>query len=426
MKKLQTWLLNKLSKIKPKLAIGIGPCTISAVQSIAVIEQTCLEVFPDIPIIYGGPLASVPGLEWFFFERLHATAVIPGDAELVLADLLTSFSFKENTHVEGVFFDSTQKFVPNISTNLDNIPFPARDLFNRKHYYPSIKRNLFVFPFATMVCSRGCPFNCGFCASPIIRNHTQTKRSLENVSHEIRILTRDMGTRSIIYYDDGFFSKESSVNEEIVAFSEAIEATSPSVVWQVEMRPDVASFLAESTIKIMYRSGCRQINLGIEKGTEKGLRSLEKNLHPDHAVEACRKIREAAPKLRLTGTFILGGPGETYEEAVETIDFSKRLNLLFAHFYPLEIYPGTRLYQQEFGSDMRVWLERIIHEPLFVGSLVYEDCLDKDDLIELIRHAYRTFYGRKDWINLAQKLLGNNFRDVSSVVSSWGKGTSRW
>lgn len=422
---MKIWFSEKLGKIKPRLAIGIGPCTMSAVPSIAIIERTCLDMFPGIPIIYGGPLASIPGLEWFFFEYLHADAVISGDAELVLADLLTVFRSKENVHVEGVFLDSTRKFVPNIIRDLNKLPFPARDLVNLNYYFPSIRRDLFAFPFATMICSRGCPFNCGFCASPIIRKGIQTKRSLKNISEEIRILSEDVGIRSVIFYDDSFFSNKASVNEEIEAFSKAIEAVSPNIVWQVEMRPDIGSFLTEKTIKTMYKSGCRQVNFGIEKGTEKGLRSLEKNLHPDQAIEACRRIAKASPKLRLTGTFILGGPGETYEGAMETIEFATRLNLLFAHFYPLEIYPGTRLYQQKFGSDMRVWLEKIVDEPTFVGSLVYEDCLDRKDLIRLVRDAYITFYRRKEWISLAQKLLGNHFKDVSSVVFSWGEKVSR-
>jgi len=419
------WLSNKLSKINPGLAIGVGPCTVSAVRSIPVIERTCSERYPHTPIIYGGPLASIPGLEWFFFEHLHASAVIPGDAELILADLLTVFQSKENRHIEGVVFDTTQKFIPNTIADLDSLPFPARDLFCLKYYFPSIKRNLFVFPFATMICSRGCPYDCGFCSSSTIRNQIHTKRSLENISEEIRMLTRDMGTKSIVFYDDSFFSNGSSVNEEVVEFSRMIESVSPNVVWQIELRPDMASFLSKSTIEIMCRAGCRQINLGIEKGTEKGLRSIGKKLSPDQTVEACRRIG-AVPKLRLTGTFILGGPGETYDEAIETIEFSKRLNLLFAHFHPLEIYPGTKLYQRKFGSDMQTWLKRTIDEPTFVGSLIYEDCLNESDLIELIQGAYRTFYRRKGWIKLAKKLLGSHFKDVNSVAYSWGEGLSRW
>lgn len=414
-----------MNEFKPKLAIGIGPCTVSAVPAIINIEEIVLKLFPSVPIIYGGPLA-ISGLEWFFFDYLHATAVIPGDAEFVLADLLTAFQTHKVRYTKGAFFDSKQKFMPNVIRDLDYLPLPARELFNPNYYFPSIRRNLFEFPFATVMCSRGCPYHCGFCAAFTIRNGIQTKRSLENISEEIETLVKNTGTRNIIFYDDSFFSNKSSVNEEVAEFCKAIEAVSGNIVWQLEMRPDSASMLTENTIKTMYRTGCRQINFGIEKGTEKGLRLIGKNLSTDQVLEACRNIKKAAPKLRMTGTFILGGPGETYDEAMETIEFSKKLDLLFAHFYPLEIYPGTKLYQKKFGSDMQVWLEKVLQERVFVGSIIYEDHLNKNDMIKLISKAYRFFYRRKEWKKLAKELLGDYLEDVSSAVFSWGEGTSRW
>lgn len=425
LEKMRIWLLGRLSRIRPKLAIGIGPCTLSSVPSLIAIEQICRKLFPNVPIIYGGPLASTPGLEWFFFEYLHAFAVIPGDAEVVLTKLLTAFRSKLSKSVKGVFHDSSERFAPNIIGDLDILPFPARDLFRNNRYHPSIRRNLFVFPFATMICSRGCPHSCGFCLSSTIRNGVWTKRSLENISDEIKMLTKNIGARSIIFYDDSFFVNTSSVNEELTEFSKMVRDISENIVWQIEMRPDVACSLTEKTIRDMYRGGCRQINLGIEKATTKGLKSIGKNLNPDQSTEACKRIRKVAPELRLTGTFILGGPHEIHQEAIETIEFSKDLGLLFAHFYPMEIYPGTRLYQEKFGSDMRVWLERILQERTFLGSLIYEDCLDKKDLIDLVCEAYRVFYRRKEWIDLAKKLLGNHFADVRLAVSYWGERI-RW
>jgi hypothetical protein len=99
--------------------------------------------------------------------------------------------------------------------------------------------------------------------------------------------------------------------------------------------------------------------------------------------------------------------------------------LAFAHFYPLEIYPGTRLYEKKFGTDMRIWLDRIFQESVFTGSLVYEDILERDVLAELICKAYRIFYGRKEWIALAKRLLGTHFTTVFPIVMAWGENP-RW
>jgi len=423
--RMENWLMGKLREISPSLAVGVGPCTLASVKSIIAIEKVCKRALPNVPIVYGGPLASIPGLEWFFFEYLDAYAVIPGDGEIVLADLLTELRSGKKRQVEGVSYASTQKFAPNFVKDLEMLPFPARDLFDGSLYFLSTRRDLFVSPFACVVCSRGCPHSCGFCSASVIRNGLQSKRSLRSISEEIQMLTFDMGIRCIVFYDDCSFSNASTANEEMTEFSNTMRAVGKGVVWQIEMRPDIANSLDESSIKAMYESGCRQINLGIEKGTLKGLRSIEKALQPEQSVEACKRIRSTAPNLRLAGTFILGGPGETYEEAVETIEYSKNLGLLFAHFYPLEIYPGTRLYQRKFGSDMRAWLDLILRDTVFAGSIVYEDLLGKEDIAELTCKAYRAFYRRKEWINLGKKSLGSHFETVRTTAFSWGDNP-RW
>lgn len=317
------------------------------------------------------------------------------------------------------------KFSPNTIKDIDKLPFPARDLFDHGRYFLSTRRDLYVYPFAGFVCSRGCPYECGFCSSSTMRKGHHSMRSLNNVSEEIRMLTTNIGVRSIVFYDDCSFSNESTINEEITEFTKMIKSSGKGVVWQIDMRTDVANALTSNSVEKMYQSGCRQINLGIEKGNLTGLKSIGKSTNPEESAKACKTITSSAPNLRLAGTFILGGPGETYDEAMETIEFSKKLGLLYAHFYPLEIYPGTRLYHKKFGLDMRIWLNLVQQDSAFAGSLVYEDILKRDDILELTCKAYKSFYRRKEWSALGKRLLGGHFNSVCSTVFSWGEGP-RW
>jgi anaerobic magnesium-protoporphyrin IX monomethyl ester cyclase len=86
------WLLEKLKLIEPKIAIGIGPCTTPAINGIQTIADVCFKNYKDLPLIYGGPLASIPGQKSLFFDFLHATAIIGGDGEIAICDILTDFS----------------------------------------------------------------------------------------------------------------------------------------------------------------------------------------------------------------------------------------------------------------------------------------------------------------------------------------------
>jgi anaerobic magnesium-protoporphyrin IX monomethyl ester cyclase len=418
-------LKEQLVKIRPLLAIGIGPCTLASASSIIEIQQVCARILPNVPIVYGGPLASIPGLEWFFFENLKAYAVISGDAEIVLLDLLKHLRSNDKRRVKGVSYGSFKVFSPNFVENLDELPFPARDLFDMPRYFPSLRRNLFVYPFACVVCTRGCTYKCGFCSSSSIHKGREAKRSLENISNEVKMLVSDMGVKSIIFYDDCLFSDESTVNEEICQFSKMMDENCKGVLWQIEIRTNIARCLSESSLKTMYSCGCRQLNMGIEKGTSKGLRSIGKGTTVEQSVEACENIRTFSPKMRITGTFVLGGPKETYDEAIQTVNFSKKLGLLFAHFYPLEVYPGTALYNKLFGSDMRVWWNKIRYDSEFAGSLLYEDILKKNELTRLVQYAYREFYQRQEWLDLGKKQLGDKFDYVNQIVQSWGEVT-RW
>jgi hypothetical protein len=86
--RLKTWLIGELISTKPKLAIGIVPCTTSAIRSIVAIADTCNQVYPHIPLIYGGPLTLIPDQEQLFFRRLKAFAIVKGDGEYSLCKIL--------------------------------------------------------------------------------------------------------------------------------------------------------------------------------------------------------------------------------------------------------------------------------------------------------------------------------------------------
>ena len=92
---LKQWLENELLKDPPRLAFGIGPCTTSAVKGIKAVSEVINGTLPKIPIIYGGPLASIPGQQQLFFDHFFATAVVAGDGELIICDILNALMKKK-------------------------------------------------------------------------------------------------------------------------------------------------------------------------------------------------------------------------------------------------------------------------------------------------------------------------------------------
>jgi len=99
-----------------------------------------------------------------FFDELLATAIVPGDGEYILCNILTTLREKKSLEeIDGVITKQTKMVQANIVKNLDELPFPIRSKPQiAKDYQLSIRRELFNGNFATMVTSRGCQYKCPF------------------------------------------------------------------------------------------------------------------------------------------------------------------------------------------------------------------------------------------------------------------------
>ena len=419
----QNWLVYQLKYLTPRLAIGIGPCTTSAVQAIKVIADIIKITYPEIPIIYGGPLTSIPDQESLFFDKLFAEVIVPGDGDQIICKILTSLNKKRPLdEIEGITTKKVKAQSTNVIKNLDRLPIPIRPMTsNAPNYRLSIRRNLFLEPFATIMTSRGCPFRCNFCVSGFLREGSYDRRSKENIIQEINYLIHSFGTQSIVFYDDAFFSSPDTLEKEIYIFADSLSHLSRDIIWQIEMRPNVLMAMDAKMAKLLYKIGCRQINVGIEKADSNLSKSLGKTIDRIHLQRICDIINTSVPEMRLSGTFIIGGPGETQKTLDDTIEFAISLNLLFAHFYPLELYPGTNLFNRIYPDKGSLWwFQKIISDDLPWGEIIYEDSMiNSNTLLEWINKAYDLFYNRNTWQMLAKRLLKDNFLNIAHQVSFW-------
>ncbi len=153
-----------------------------------------------------------------------------------------------------------------------------------------------------------------------------------------------------MFFDPLFTTSEANEQRRIEDLCNMILCCRLDIRYIVEMRADVILQLPERLLTLMLRSGCAQFNLGLEKGSDKTLQTIMKDITvEDHflAVERLRRLaKKARRKLLINGTFILGGPGETQADIRDTIIHSAELDLDEVTVYHLEIYPGTQTYQQ--------------------------------------------------------------------------------
>lgn len=389
LKKLYSSLKGILLNYNPTV-IGVGPCITTQLRALEVISKTCKEVFPNTPVFAGGPLPSIENQEWLFYDQLGIDYLIKGDGELAVVDTIRVLKAGKDM--------STCKYVSrrgysytNFIDDINEIPFPYRPFSEKEKF--SIRRSLDSTAQAAMITSRGCPYSCSYCVSGNLKHNNikYRKRSVANILDEMTVLCKRCGVNDIVFYDDCFFHSVKTVNTDIVSFCSELQSRSLKIKWQIEMRPDVFCNLSEQSMIMLQQAGCRQISLGIEKVSDVALSFLGKrNCWPNLGAQI-KRIKCIAG-ISISATFILGGKNETEEDVVDLINKSKELDLDFAHYNPLFIYPGTPLYSTVF-SDEKEWARLILEDPLPWGEIVYEnEYMSKDKLLELVDYAYSEFY----------------------------------
>lgn len=397
-------LKTELQQYTPSL-IGIGPCITTQIRALKKIATTCREVLPQIPVFAGGPLASIADQEWLFYEELEIDYLIKGDGELAVVEAIQTvkkgLSLADSRSVSRKGYSYVNQI-----DDIDSMPFPYREFGHSNHF--SIRRTGESENQAAMIASRGCPYACKYCVSGNLKhnNFKYRKRSLENILDEMQMLCIEHGIEDIVFYDDCFFHNPQTVNTDVEEFcckkiDRKIETT-----WQIEMRPDVFVALSDGSIELLKKSGCRQISLGIEKASSRGMAFLGKKDCWPSLQEKVKHIKELAD-IAVSATFILGGENETAQDVEQLIEKSKTLQLDFAHYNPLFLYPGTPLYNEVF-SDNRKWARLIFEDSLDWGEIVYETSqLSREKLIELVDYAYSQFY--KDTPYAKEQMITDRF-----------------
>lgn len=257
------------------------------------------------------------------------------ETENTLPKLLSCLDKKEDLlDVQGVVFKSEGEIYTNDSmnpvTDLDSLPaIPYKELGAEEYYGEDS-----FFPILT---SRGCPFNCIFCASRKFWGNRMRFRSIPNVLEEIDLLNSEFGIKQFNFRDDIFTVSDKRTN---LLLDELLKK---EYHWSCETRVD---FLNQDIVRKMKESGCVQIRLGLETANQKTLDLLDKQFTIEQFDQTMKMILEAEiPNPRVSLMF--GLPGETFDDVMQTINHLKNLpknvEFMIGAFTPL---PGTQIFEQ--------------------------------------------------------------------------------
>ena len=293
--------------------------------------------------------------------------------------------------------------------DLDSVPIPARQLLPQASYFHS-----YPYPdvhnFTTMFTARGCPFNCNFCGNETLWERKVRFHSMERVFEEIDHIVA--GGTNLIFFDDDTFNVSDRRVFEICAY---VRRVHPSLRWICHIRADRVK---AETLKEMKRSGCIEVQVGVESGDESVLASTDKAVTLLQLREAFLLLNEV--KINSWGTLILGNMGETPQTIRKSIDFAKQINPTYATFIILLPFPGTPIfdaYKEKGYIRTYDWEDYSWH-----GEPVIDlPGLSASDLVALRKKAFLEFYMRPSklyqiGLNTIQSL---SIREISRNFKAW-------
>ncbi len=269
--------------------------------------------------------------------------------------------------------------------DLDALPMPAWDLL-LPETYPEAPHGAFTkqFPTAPVIITRGCPFQCTFCAGKCITGPKVRKRSVENVLRELRAL-HARGIREFHIEDENFTAHRNLVFE----FCERLGRENLGMSWSLPAGVRIDTLRPEM-IGAMESAGCYSLALGIEFGTQRIMDLTRKKLTVGMVREKVRYFRGTG--IKTTGFFLFGIPGETAGEMEKTVEFSLELPIDRAQYNNFMPLPGSELWDRLKAEGKLCALD---WDRFFVHDVAYADeGISPAYLKRLQRKAYLRFYLR--------------------------------
>lgn len=217
--------------------------------------------------------------------------------------------------------------------DLDHLPFPSRDLIDIGQYRNAWKEAHGYFSL-NIVASRGCPYRCNWCAKPIYGDSFSV-RSPKMVAAEMRQLKQDFTADHLWFADDIFGLRPKWVRE----LANEVEKVDAAVPFKMQSRVDL---MTPDTVSALRRSGCAEVWMGAESGSQRILDAMDKGTRVDQIARARENLKREG--IRACYFLQFGYPGETWHDIQNTIRLVRDTrpdDIGVSVSYPL---PGTKFF----------------------------------------------------------------------------------
>ncbi len=392
---------RRIEEFQPDM---VGVSCIFSSQFVNTVEvcRRAKKINPNIITITGGTHPTF--LSEHCLSEPALDLVVRGEGEFTLRDTVQTISRGDSlAEVEGLAFKDNGKVVINPDRkpypNLDELPFPAREMFPLEKYHKISQPMGIVYerrPFMNLITSRGCAYHCTFCSSTNFWGNCYRPRSAENVLAEMEHLYHDLGIREFKFFDDNLTSDK----DRAKAIFQGMIDRGIDVTWNTPNGIHIVT-LDEDMLDLMKRCGCYELTLAVESGDPDVLkRIIRKPTKLEQVEESAKLIRQKG--IGSYGFFIIGFPGETKAQIANTLNFARKIDLDRISVFVANPLPGTEMYEvakknkyisEDYDYDRIDYFEGLIDTPEWSHEEIHKlrsNWFWKYNLSAIIRHPVRS------------------------------------
>ncbi len=370
---------------------------LNAVSLAAVVRK----IDPAIRTVCGGVhVSALRGRILELFSDLDL--VVAGEGEAALAEIAAGADYST---VQGLIYRDGEEIRDNGSRSavctLDELPFPDyRLLEGFPQQYAGPLFNYPKGPTATVIASRGCPYNCSYCDRSVFGSSFRFNSPQYLYAH-MAFLRNEFGIRHVFFYDDLFTFNRQRVAE----FCELLRQKPLGMTFNCAVR---VGHIDDDLLAMLKAAGCWMVSLGIESGAPEILARHKSSIEFSEMKKSVKMIQQNG--LRAKGLFMIGLPGETEETIQMTTEFITRLELDDMNMTKFTPFPGAPLYRtiQAEGVFEERW--ELMNCMNFV--FVPRGIASKARLDEIYRKFIRSFYTGRNW---TRKFPGLMLKSPDSV-----------
>ena len=286
-----------------------------------------------VPVILGGPHPThCPDI----LEDEAVDYICVGEGEISFLELVNRL---ENGHqvedIPGIWFKKNGAVISNGASRLPHLPdLPPMDIDLYCQASEAIRRQ----DNREFSLNRGCPFRCTYCNEPALRamhgGEVVRSKTMEQAMEEIHYVFAKYPFKSVYFTSDNFFLEKDFAFQFLPKFKREI-----GVPFSCQMRVEL---IDAEVARILRESGCSLVGVGVESGSPRVRKEiLGRSMSNEALIRGCRHLQEQGIKINTYN--MLGIPGETFEEALETVNLNIEINPATSWISFCQPYPGTKM-----------------------------------------------------------------------------------